>query len=120
MGVGQRIKELRKQGGMTQAELAERVGVHETTIRRWEKETDSGPDTAMIVKIAEALNATIEELLSENSNALGDKEGTEKERNLVYEWGGTNRLALPNTPEARALFERLVMCVLAGRQPAMT
>ena len=38
MGIGTRIRELRKRAGMTQLELSERVGVHETSIRRWEKE----------------------------------------------------------------------------------
>lgn len=42
MGIRQRMKELRKQAGMTQPELAEQVGVHETTIRRWKR-----PDTAV-------------------------------------------------------------------------
>ena len=119
MSIGQRIKELRKQAGMTQPELAERVGVHETTIRRWEKETDNGPDTAAIIKIAEALGTTAESLLAENSTNSEENSKEREEKSLVYEWGGTNRLALPNTPEARALFERIVMCVLAGRQPAM-
>ena len=74
----------------------------------------------MIIKLAEALRTTPESLLAENSNASGENSGIEKGKSLVYEWGGTNRLALPNTPEARALFERIVMCVLSGRQPAMT
>ena len=40
---------------------------------------------------------------------------TSPEKTLIYEWGGTNRLALPNTPETRKLFERLVMCSITGK-----
>ena len=35
MTLGEKIRKARKRK-MTQAELAEAVGVHETTIRRWE------------------------------------------------------------------------------------
>lgn len=112
MGIGKKIKELRKQAGLTQPELAERVGVHETTIRRWEQERDKGPDTGMIKKIAEELNTTEENLL------LDQPTDTKPKNDLVYEWGGTNRLALPNTPETRAMFERLVMCAMRGNPPA--
>lgn len=114
MGIGKRLKELRKQAHMTQPELAERVGVHETTIRRWEQEKDKGPDTAMIMKLAEALNTTVENLLSESMEEIepADQWG----KNLVYEWGGKNRLALPNTPETRTLFERLVMASMGNQQ----
>ena len=117
MGIGKRIRELRKREGMTQPQLAERVGVHETTIRRWEQETDKGPDTAMIKKIAEALNTTVENLLLELSEESQEVESPEK--SLVYEWGGHNRVALPNTPETRTLFERLVLASMAGSKPAM-
>ena len=115
MGIGTRIRELRKRAGMTQLELSERVGVHETSIRRWEKEKDSGPDTAMIMKLAEALGVTAEALLADTERETSP----EGEKSLVYEWGGTNRLALPNTPETRELFERIVMGVLSGKQVAM-
>ena len=115
MGIGTRIRELRKRAGMTQLELSERVGVHETSIRRWEKEKDSGPDTAMIMKLAEALGVTAESLLADTE----EKILPEDDKSLVYEWGGTNRLALPNTPETRELFERLVMGVLSGKAVAM-
>ena len=33
----QKLRKLRKKAGYTQAELAFLIGVHETTIRRWEK-----------------------------------------------------------------------------------
>ena len=109
MGIGVRITQLRKQAGMTQPDLADRVGVHETTIRRWEQEKDKGPDTAMVLKLAESLGTTVEQLLSEPKET--SKVEPKQEKTLVYDWGGTNRLALPNTPETRELFERLVIAM---------
>ncbi|MBR0168934.1 MAG: helix-turn-helix transcriptional regulator [Synergistaceae bacterium] len=116
MGIGKRIRELRKKSGMTQPQLAERVGVHETTIRRWEQETDKGPDTAMIIKLAESLNVSAESLLSESSELIkASNEETPPERSLVYEWGGKNRVVFPNTPETRSLIERLALASMGSK-----
>ncbi len=117
MGIGTRIKQARKQAHMTQPELAERIGVHETTIRRWEQERDKGPDINAVNMIADVLKTTPEYLLTET---LADApENISNKSELIYEWGGKNRLALPNTPETRELFERLVMRLLPETTPAM-
>ena len=120
MGLGIRMKQLRKQAGMTQAELAERIGVHETTIRRWEQEKDKGPDGGTVNIIAEVLNTTPDYLLSDMSTFEEQKKSSMKttEKELVYEWGGKNRIALPNTPETRELFRQLVMSTIT-KSPVM-
>ncbi len=112
MGIGTRIKEERKRAGITQPELGEKIGVHETTIRRWEQERDKGPDAIMVQKIAEVLGVSVEDLMTGTENKTMDYKSEGKD--LVYEWGGTNRLALPNTPETRAMFERLVLAAMGG------
>ena len=105
MGIGTRIRQLRKRANLTQPELAERVGVHETTIRRWEQEKDKGPDAKTVNILAEVLKTTPDYLLS--NMELDIKDDADSQNKLVYEWEG-HRLALPNTPETRAMFERLV------------
>ena len=110
MGIGTRIRELRKRAGMTQLELSERVGVHETSIRRWEKEKDSGPDTAMIMKLAEALGVTAEALLADTERETSP----EGEKSLVYERNG-ERMELPPTEESYAIFKEIAR-MIAGRE----
>ena len=51
--------------------------------------------------------------LAERRHPETDEKKTQGE-DLVYEWGGTNRLALPNTAETRAMFERLVLAAMGG------
>lgn len=67
MGVGERIKHLRK-GKYTQSELAELIGVHETTIRRWEQERDRGPDLDTLKRIAHALETSVAYLTGETDD----------------------------------------------------
>ena len=63
----QRLKTLRKKAGLTQPELADLIGVHETTIRRWENDyaNSSKPNIGYIQALAKALNVSENDLLND-------------------------------------------------------
>lgn len=63
--VGRNIKQARKNLKMTQPQLAELIGKHESSIRKYEKGLTDVPNE-VIQKIAEALNTTPGELLAVN------------------------------------------------------
>ena len=48
---GERIKKLRKSKGVTQRELAERLGISEQAVSKWEKNL-SNPSTKNLLQIA--------------------------------------------------------------------
>jgi len=57
------LRELRESQGMTQEELAEKIGCHENTIRRWEL-GQREPKISDIQKLCEALGCTETDLLN--------------------------------------------------------
>lgn len=57
-----RIRELRKERGMTQKELAETVGVDQSAVAQWEA-GKSGPHRNKLSKLAQALGCTVDDLL---------------------------------------------------------
>lgn len=61
--IGKFIQEIRKEKGLTQKELAELIGVSDKTISKWEN-GNSSPDTSMLMSLSEALEITVNELLS--------------------------------------------------------
>ena len=61
--VGQKICQLRKTKGLTQAELADMLHVTDGAVSKWERGINF-PDLAMIEPIASALDTTVTELLS--------------------------------------------------------
>ena len=73
------IKQLRKLRGLTQEELSERIGVHENTIRLWERGVRE-PRLSDMAKLCEVLGCTESELL----NGLDDGR---VRLTLVYDWG---------------------------------
>lgn len=57
-----RIKELRKQRGMTQAELGAKLGISASTVGMYEQGRRD-PDTPTLLKLARALNVSVDYLI---------------------------------------------------------
>ncbi len=60
--IGETIASLRKEKGMTQNELAEKMNVTDKAVSKWERDL-SCPDVNTISKLADILEVSIEELL---------------------------------------------------------
>ena len=67
---GKTIADLRKEKGMTQAELAEKLGVTDKAVSKWERDL-SYPDTALLPRIAELFGLSVDDLMR-NSNMTKD------------------------------------------------
>ena len=70
MTVGDRIKSLRNEAGYTRVELAEKLGMPQTTLRNYENNARE-PGHDFLIKIAKEFNVTTDYLLglSEKTNA---------------------------------------------------
>ncbi len=73
--LGEMISFLRKEKGMTQSELAEKMNVTDKAVSKWERNL-ACPDVNSIPKLAEILGITVEELLNAQ---------TKKENNRIDE-----------------------------------
>ena len=110
MHVGERIKEMREKMGLTQEELAERIGVKRNTVWRWEN-GKAALRAETLERISSILSTETSSLMVGVSEPSAERQN---DSDLVYEWEG-HRLSLPNTPETRVMFERLVMCSMANK-----
>lgn len=63
MTLGEKIQEQRKLKGLTQEELAEKLGVTAQAVSKWERDT-SMPDVALLPEIANIFGITIDSLFS--------------------------------------------------------
>ncbi len=86
MDFSEKLVSLRKQRGLTQEELAEKIGVSRQSISKWESKV-SFPDLEKIVKLSEVFNVSIDYLLKENGEdgheiPLEKKDGVRKKLSL--------------------------------------
>ena len=68
---GSMIAELRREKGMTQAELAAKMGVTDKAVSKWERDL-SFPDVNTIPKLAELFHVTVDELMKVKTDTKGD------------------------------------------------
>ncbi len=60
--VGRQISRLRREKGLTQAELGERLSVTFQAVSKWER-AETLPDTSILVELAEVLETTVDNIL---------------------------------------------------------
>lgn len=61
--MGDIISALRRENGLTQKELADRLNITDKAVSKWERNV-AYPDTATIPKLAEILGVSVEELMT--------------------------------------------------------
>lgn len=85
MTLGKTISELRKRKQYRQSDLAEKLGIHQTLVARWENDK-TRPRRKTLEKLAEALEVSVQSLLASGferlPEALDDPEMTELLQNL--------------------------------------
>ena len=69
--IGKMISLLRKEKGMTQSELAEKMNVTDKAVSKWERDL-SCPDINTISKLADVLEVSVDELLQAKKKEYSD------------------------------------------------
>ena len=64
MNISDRIQSLRKARGISQEELADKIGVSRQAVSKWEK-GQSDPSTTNLIALAKIFDITPEEMLKE-------------------------------------------------------
>lgn len=82
---GQRLKELRKTNGLTQQQLADKLGITKSVVSYYEL-SERCPSPEIIIKLADIFHTTTDCLLgvSEKINTVDISDLTNEEQQLVY------------------------------------
>jgi len=63
----QRLYEYRKNSGLSQEELADKIGVSRQAVSKWER-SEASPDTDNLIALSKIYNVTIDELINGKTN----------------------------------------------------
>lgn len=80
--IGEIISSLRKEKGMTQNDLAEKMNVTDKAVSKWERNL-SCPDVNSISKLAEILNVSVDELLTAQKRNEQDNNKVDEVTNIA-------------------------------------
>jgi len=84
-GIGQRIRDERKAAGYTQAELAQIVGIDNTTLSRIEQGTRT-LDSLTLRRISRALDVPMDRFFEESEVAVFARAGTSDDQKEMVDW----------------------------------
>lgn len=80
--LGELIAGLRKEKGMTQLELAEKMGVTDKAVSKWERNL-SCPDIQSIPKLAQILGVSVEDLLQSKQDTAEPRKNVRETVDLI-------------------------------------
>ena len=104
MKIGFFLKELRKEKGLTQEELAERFAVSRRTVSRWETASNM-PDLSILIELADYFNVELREIL--NGERKSEKMNEEVRETVLG-------VADYNNAARKKLNQRLQMLFIGG------
>lgn len=79
--LSERIYMYRRKNGLSQEQLAEKIGVSRQAISKWESGT-STPELEKLLALSECFNITLDDLIKEETINQGGKEASPKERGV--------------------------------------
>ena len=80
--MGEMISDLRKEKGMTQKNLADKLNVTDKAVSKWERDI-ACPDIHSIPRLAEVLDVSIDDLLHASSKKDSNNENVDKIINTI-------------------------------------
>ena len=78
MSIGTNIRSLREERGLTQEQLADKLGVTFQSVSYWERD-EYKPDIEKIIKLAEVFDVSVSALIEE-------RQGVFKTKDAIYNW----------------------------------
>ena len=71
MALSEKLYELRKKGGLSQEQLAERLGVSRQAVSKWES-GKAVPESDTLISISEYFNVSLDYLMKEDDSAVSE------------------------------------------------
>ena len=110
--IGRFIAELRKEKGLTQAQLAEKFGISNRAVSKWEN-GKSLPDASIMINLCNFLGITVNELLNGERISMEDyKEKAEDTMTNVVEISQKEKRAMMKDIRNRGLFTIVLGIIL--------
>lgn len=109
--ISENILKLRRRDGLSQEELAEKIGVVRQTVAKWES-GDSLPDISSCSRMAELFNISVDDLVNQSWASL-DKHGLPPKGKYIFgtvRMGDKGQIVIP--ARARRVFDIQPGCEL--------
>lgn len=106
MTLGERIKRLRQERDWSQAQLGQKLGVHQKQVSGYERDVHV-PSTDLLIRLAEALDVSLDYLVS---GSRGESERIEvADRELIRHMEAIDKLPEKDKEAIKAVLESFIL-----------
>ena len=109
--IGAFIKELRKEKGFTQEQLAEKLNVSGRTVSRWETGANM-PDISLLVELAEFYDVSISEIIDGERKSEEMKEEVKEVADKMADYAGIEKATIVKNIRNHSLFGVCALVIL--------
>ena len=102
--IAKNITVLRMAKGMTQAELADALGISFQAVSNWER-GNSMPDISKLPELAEIFGVTIDDIIGHNNTVLHDVISSQSPNANEYKINPAPKIAPPEKPPGSCRFD---------------
>jgi transcriptional regulator with XRE-family HTH domain len=106
MSLGERIKRLRQERGWSQAQLGQKLGVHQKQVSGYERDIHV-PSTDLLIRISEAFDVTLDYLVS--GGQAGSPRVEVSDRELIRHMEAIDRLPEKDKAAIKTVLETFVL-----------
>ena len=110
--IGAFIKELRKEKGLTQEQLAERLNVSGRTVSRWETGANM-PDISLLVELAEFFDVSIPEIIDGERKSEKMDQETKEVANIMADYADAEKENIIKSVRNQSLLGVIALVALA-------
>ena len=107
--IGRFLKELRKEKGFTQEQIAEKLNVSGRTVSRWETGNNI-PDISLLVEIAELYDITIPEIINGERKSENMKEEIKEVAEVMADYAGVEKGKILNDIKKQSIIGVIAVC----------
>ncbi len=109
--IGAFIKELRKEKGLTQEQLAERLNVSGRTVSRWETGANM-PDISLLVELAEFFDVSIPEIIDGERKSEKMNQETKEVANIMADYADAEKESIIKSVRNQSLLGVIALVAL--------
>lgn len=106
MALGERIKRLRQERGWSQAQLGQKLGVHQKQISGYERDVHV-PSTELLIRISEAFDVSLDYLVSGGNGASQRIDVADRE--LIRHMEAIDKLPEKDKEAIKAVLESFIL-----------
>ena len=111
--IANKLYDLRKKSGLSQEELADKIGVSRQAVSKWER-AEASPDTDNLIMLSKVYGVTLDDIISEEDIIEANKEDQKDYSYEEYDYDEDDDEKYENSKDPKIVRQRTIISAVTG------